>query len=543
MKVNKKLTLKQDESFEFIKFDGIQIKATSLPEEDLCHIAKASADKLKSFLPKGFDFDSNYDIVGVAFNAYTPNLGNKNGHIISGEKGISIAKNFIGKYINIEHQRKNVVGYISGYSFSSFPDDEPITEDQAVQLSIEGKVFNVSLSGIIWRAVNPDFVDLVVESGDKSSNKLGMISASWEVGFKQFNLLKGSKYYSECEVIEDEAKCKDLKGKLKMYGGSGLDEDGSPLYLNIIGEHILSLGIGFTENPAAEVKGVTTSENEVETEDEDEDEEDESEDVENEDEDDESESAKGCEEKKSEKINSLNVISEESLLKNMKITSITDINDENMNQIAASAITDFFAEELAKKSEEWSNKLNEKETENANILAKLAELTEQIENIKAEKEASEVKLNELEGQVLAKEKEDSFQLRMASVDSDYELSDEDRKIVVAEIKECNTDEEFNAWFEKFSVLAKEKSKASIAARQEEINNLKNSIVANASENAVNNNNVSEPNVDKANDVVVDSINNATVVNDISNASNGAQSLAERMKSAFGGDNIKITIKK
>ena len=110
---------KKLEEYPFhIRFDSIQIKAVSMDKEDLQYIAKASADKLKNLLPKDFDFESSHDILGVAFNAYTPNLGNKNGHMISGERGIEIAKSFKGKYINIEHERQNVVGCITDYGFS-----------------------------------------------------------------------------------------------------------------------------------------------------------------------------------------------------------------------------------------------------------------------------------------------------------------------------------------------------------------------------------------------------------------------------------------
>ena len=47
----------------------------------------------------------------------------------------------------------------------------------------------------------------------------------------------------------------ELSKHLKSFGGSGKLEDGTPVHRLIVGE-IYPLGIGFTTNPAADVKGV-----------------------------------------------------------------------------------------------------------------------------------------------------------------------------------------------------------------------------------------------------------------------------------------------
>jgi ribosomal protein L18E len=530
MKKSKKL-----EEYPFhIRFDSIQVKAVSMDKNDLQYIAKASADKLKNLLPKDFDFESSYDILGVAFNAYTPNLGNKNGHMISGEKGIAIAKSFKGKYINIEHERQNVVGCITDYSFSSFPDDQPIAEATARELATEGKVFNVVLSGIIWRAVNPDFADAVSESGDATSDKFGSISASWEVAFKEFNIAKGSKYLKECEIIDEDQAVGELKGRLKTFGGNGADEEGNPVYLNLKGNTILSLGIGLTETPAAEVKGIITTDNAN----------------------DESVDLKlvkvgsETEEKKCDKIQSENVIVEEASINLiMKITDIKDINDNSIKELSASAVTDFIAEKIAENSEVWKKQVDEKESLATNLNEQIAQLQAQLDELKKSKEDSETALNELKNQIAAKEAEEVFQARMATIDSEYDLTDEDREIIAEDLKAVASEEDFEKWFKKFSTLASAKNKAAKKAmaekmkeekmKEEETKMAKASEEAAAEESVVVTEEVKEE--AKVEDVVTDAVSEASVKNDVANAAGAVESLKDRMASAFGGDNIKIKL--
>jgi len=515
-----------------VRFDGIEIKAVSMDKEDLQYIAKASADKLKNLLPKDFDFESSYDILGVAFNAYTPNLGNKNGHMISGEKGIAIAKSFKGKYINIEHERKNVVGCITDYAFSSFPDDQPIAEATARELASEGKVFNVVLSGIVWRAVNPDFADAVSEAGDASSDKFGSISASWEVAFKEFNIAKGSKYLKECEIVDGEA-VNELKGRLKTFGGNGADENGEPVYLNLTGETILSLGIGLTETPAAEVKGIITTDNAGE----------------------EQVDLKlvkvGTEEieKKCDKIQLENVIKEEASINLiMKITDIKDINEVSMKELSASAVTDFIAEKIAENSESWKKQVDEKEALATNLNEQIAQLQAQLDELKKSKDDSEAALNELKNQIAAKEAEEVFQARMASIDSEYDLSDEDREIIAEDLKAVASEEDFQKWFKKFSTLASAKNKAAKKAYAEKMKEEEKMKMAKASEETVAEEApaaevvVEEVKEEaKVEEVVTEAVSEASVKNDVANAAGAVESLKDRMASAFGGDNIKIKL--
>lgn len=237
-----------------IKFDGIIVQAMVPFDEDK-YLAVASIDQLKQYLPKNVDLDVNRDLMGVAFDAFVVNRGNKNGHIISTDVALAMVENFINKPFNIEHNRKVVVGVCTGYGFSEFGSSKPLTLEEVKAMK---DPFNVVLSGYVWKIVNPEFASEVIESSDPSSDKYLSVSASWELGFNEFNVAKGNKNLADATIIEKEEDIVELKDRLKVFGGNGFTEDGEIVLLNLQG-NVLPLGIGFTNTPAAEVSGIVIS--------------------------------------------------------------------------------------------------------------------------------------------------------------------------------------------------------------------------------------------------------------------------------------------
>jgi hypothetical protein len=237
-----------------IRFDGIIVQAMVSSDEDK-YLAVASVDQLKEYLPKNVDLDVNRDLMGVAFDAFVVNRGNKNGHIISTDVALAMVENFINKPFNIEHNRKVVVGVCTGYGFSGFGSSKPLTLEEVK--AMKGP-FNVVLSGYVWKIVNPEFATELIESSDPSSNKYLSVSASWELGFNEFNVAKGNKNLADATIVEKEEEIIELKDRLKVFGGNGYTEDGEMVFLNLQGS-VLPLGIGFTNTPAAEVSGIVIS--------------------------------------------------------------------------------------------------------------------------------------------------------------------------------------------------------------------------------------------------------------------------------------------
>ena len=440
-----------------------------LPQDEDINIAKAGIDSLKPFLDPSVDLEKNYDLIGVAFNAFVVNRANKNGQVISTEVALSSVENFKFKPMNIEHKRKNVAGLITNYGFSEYGTDKPLTLDEVKN---KKDPFNVVLSGFVWRIVNDEFATKLEESSDPSSQSYLSISTSWEMGFKDFNIAKGSENLSEAVVFTDSGEIDQLKDKLAHFGGKGLDEDGRPLYINLVGE-VLPLGIGFTTNPAADVKGVKVfGSDDLETKLSDED-----------DAKDNTNSAppetevSTCSSQLTENHveTNINIISnnfeEQQLVasdefeikenkkeKNkMLIKSIHDLNDDSLKQVCATDIRSLFEEEIKKASEKFSEEQAAKDNVIAEAEKTKAELETQLEQLREVGEQLKAELEKIKNEAEARELQEAFQNRMATLDEEFSLDDEDRQAIGEQIKNLDQDS-FEKWYKAFNVFAKGKNK-------------------------------------------------------------------------------------
>jgi predicted nucleic-acid-binding Zn-ribbon protein len=456
-----------------IKFNGIIVQAM-VPFDQDKYLAVASIDQLKQYLPSNVDLDVNRDLMGVAFDAFVVNRGNKNGHIISTDVALAMVENFINKPFNIEHNRKIVVGVCTGYGFSEFGSSKPLTLEEVKAMK---DPFNVVLSGYVWKIVNPEFASELVESSDPSSNKYLSVSASWELGFNEFNVAKGNKNLADATIIEKEEDIVELKDRLKVFGGNGYTEDGDIVLLNLQG-NVLPLGIGFTNTPAAEVSGVVISYDKPQTEETVKAEEEKyvcakcgykgseaevcpkcgSEDYEEiEEEDDEEENEVESSEIKMNKksVHSVN----NNVKNNMQLKNIDDITDDSIKEVAASAVREFISNRIAELAQEWKSKVEEKETALKAAEDQISTLKTDLEAIKADSEKVKEEFTKIQEDLKAKEIEANFQRRMALLDEEFDLTDEDRTIIAEDLNAIENDEQFEKWYKKFSTFAAAKKKS------------------------------------------------------------------------------------
>jgi len=464
-----------------IRFDGIIVQAMVSSDEDK-YLAVASVDQLKEYLPKNVDLDVNRDLMGVAFDAFVVNRGNKNGHIISTDVALAMVENFINKPFNIEHNRKVVVGVCTGYGFSEFGSSKPLTLEEVKAMK---DPFNVVLSGYVWKIVNPDFASELVESSDPSSNKYLSVSASWELGFNEFNVAKGNKNLADATIIEKEEDIVELKDRLKVFGGNGFTEDGEMVLLNLQG-NVLPLGIGFTNTPAAEVSGVVISYDKSQTEETVKAEEEKYacakcgykgikaetcpkcgyEDYEEMDEEDDEEENEV--ESSEIKMNKKSVQEENNNVKNnMQLNNIDDITEDSIKEIAASQVREFISNRIADLAKEWQSKVEEKETALQAAEDQIAALKIDLESIKADSEKVKEEFTKIQEDLKAKEIEANFQRRMALLDEEFDLTDEDRSIIAEDLNTIENDEQFEKWYKKFSTFAAAKKKAMKAEYKKE----------------------------------------------------------------------------
>ena len=199
-------------------------------------------------------------MLGVAFNAAVVNKFNRNGDGMDTETAIAYTPNFVHKPTNIEHDKEKVVGHIVDAGFSSFDTSEVLS---AEEVKNKNTPFNIALGAVIYKSVNKNFTNLVESSLDPESSSYKKVSASWEIGFSDYVLAVGSDELKDAKIISDPEKIQEMKGFLRSYGGTGKTDKGESIYRLIKGQ-IYPLGIAYTLNPAADVKGLYSEKAEVE---------------------------------------------------------------------------------------------------------------------------------------------------------------------------------------------------------------------------------------------------------------------------------------
>lgn len=482
-----------------------QIKPLVSEDKDK-YLALASLVDVGSFLPD-IDTDTNVDLLPVAFNAFVVNRVNKNDDVIDSSVALDIFKSFINKPINVEHNRDRVIGTILTAGFSEFGTDRPLSEEEVSEMK---GPFNVTLGGVVWRVVNSGLTDMIEEASDPTSPNYMGISASWELGFSDYELVilkENEKNIENSTIISEDTEVKAMEENLRAFGGTGELEDGSKIYRKVVND-VVPLGIGLTENPAADVKGIAVKakeEEELDTVKEDE------------------KITKNSEENISQLTNN-NVKEYTGNRVIMKINSIQDITDESLSQLKASAITDFIEESLKEASEEFTQEKSKDETAIKEANEKYDSLVVESDAQKTELEKVQKSLEQLEAEKLDRETEEQFNQRMAVIDDKYNLDDEDRKVLASQVKDLD-EEGYEAYTKQLEVLLRNKDKETLAKQKEE-SEVKTAEVE-ASE--------------ETNEVVEDAIDEADVKTAEIPASTDAseQTVYDKYKSAFEIDNFDI----
>lgn len=445
-----------------------KITASSVDQEE--GISKASLNKLAPLIPDEVDLKRNVDLLGVAFNAAVANTFNKNGDGIDSLAAVAIKDNFIHKPTNIEHNKSRVVGHILKAALTSRADNSMVSEEEAMETI--GPI-NISLGAVVYRTVDPNFANMVEESVNPESDLYNVVSASWEIGFNDYYIALGSKNLSEAEIVSDKKQIDELSKFLKANDGAGKMDDGTLVHRLVVG-NIFPLGIGFTANPAADVKGVYIEQDKKKDE------------------------IRDPEEYKKEgpiEIDSSTFLKKiKKMQKNISQrdeNTVTSNNEQNIimeqNQNLFEEIKELLASKLPEKSyseESVANiakvvgdaikeKSEQFEKEKQEILEEQAQAAEaeearkvEVEKLQQELSDTQEKLSEIEAAQKAQADEARFNLRMESIDQEYELADEDRQALASEVSEIDeTEEAFESYREKLSVMWAHKNKEKIAEQE------------------------------------------------------------------------------
>lgn len=536
--------------YKYKTFFSSEIQASTFSKDQGDNISKASLESLKSLMPNNIDLEGNIDLLAVAFNAAVVNVFNKNHDGINTETAKAVSKYFIHKPTNIEHKKQKVVGHVISSGYSKFGTNEII---KAEDIEDSYEPFNIALSALVYKTVNPDFADLIEKSSNPEDGMYNTISASWEIGFNDYAIAVGSKNLKEAEIITDEAHKEELKKYLKAFDGEGLMDDGTEIYRLVAGD-VYPLGIGFTTNPAANVKGLVNIDKKKEAEVQD------------------TEAQEKPEKieinfndflkkiinikKNSSHTEKTHVISDKpNLIKTVQKMETKELIDQLKETILASSSDKFSEEAVANIVKVVSDAIREKSDI---YVQEKAELENEKQEAEAAKLESENKIKELEEKLTASEETLSkiqaeqeeakrlqiFNDRMSSIDEGYELSDEDRKILASEIKDLsNEDEAFAAYNEKLQVIYKHKSKSFLEEQEKAFNEKVLAEVEKRMSSTAEASEATETVEEVAEDQVEEVLENVESSEDIS-SNNGEStekelSLADKFKSAFTKESITI----
>lgn len=435
-------------------------------------LSQASLEPLKSIIPTTVNLDKNVDLVGAAFNAAVVNRFNKNGDGIDTNTAIAFKKYFIHKPTNIEHKKQRVVGHIVNSAFSSYGENKILSDDD-----VRGTLnpFNIALAAVVYKTVDRQFADALMDSNDPESALFERISASWEIGFNEYLVAVGSLDLKQAEIITKKEQIEEFKKYLKGFDGPGVMNDGTPVYRLVTGR-IYPLGIGFTTNPAADVQGVVIDDgtSAMKTENDEE---------ENEEEDDEEDEME-VEEAECYEVNSLDLLSlnnklfsqsDKQPVNNTK-TKIMDLEQilsalktvlaekqetVKFSEEAVASISAKIADSIKQKNEEIKLEMEKAEVAKAEAIAQAEQFKKDLEDNNKKLAETAAKLEELQNTISAQAAQEIYNSRMANLDSEYDLDEVDRSYLAKEISVLDTtDEAFASYKEKLAVLFRHKNKAS-----------------------------------------------------------------------------------
>jgi len=436
-------------------FDSVVFASSDIENSN---ISKASLDSLKPLIPQNIDLDRNIDLLGVAFNAAVVNKFNKNGDGIASEAAVAIKDYFVHKPTNIEHDRDRIVGHIVSAGFSRYDDSSELMSDDEALIT-EG-AYNIALAAVVYKTASKEFADLVVNSTDADSDYYQTVSTSWEVGFNDYVISVGGDDLHESTIVSDPQEIEAYSPYLKSLGGKGTLKDGRKVNRLIVGE-IYPLGIGFTSNPAADVKGLVTQQGEPKT----------AASSRNEPIDKLITKSKKTSHSSQENVlnketNNNTIMDKDTIINEFRAALDEKLGNQDFSEESVASISKVFIEAIREKGEQYVADLDKAKAEKEEAVQAQNSLQEKMGEVEQQLQSTQEKLSVLEQENTARESEVRFNARMEMLNEIYDLDEEDSKIVASELTDLDeTEESFAGYQEKLAKVWKHKNKEFIAAEQ------------------------------------------------------------------------------
>jgi DNA repair exonuclease SbcCD ATPase subunit len=353
----------------------------------------------------------------------------------------------------------------------------------------------------------------VEKSLDPNDPAYQKVSASWEVGFSDYVLAVGSTNLEDARIISDPSKIEELRGCLRSYGGSGKTEDGEDIYRLIMGD-IYPLGIAYTLNPAADVRGLYSESDEA---------------------------PPVFINDKRDKIsqnNKINVNIEKDIIAMEIENTISELkellNEKKFSKEAVASMTDTFSKAIKERDEQYRKDIEAAESAKESAVKQHEEVKSSLAELEEKLGAANERISAFENEKKAEEAVARFNERMDDLDQKFELDDEDREFLAKELKEVGEEEAYASFSAKLEVLWKHKSKEAQAAFNAEIQNRIDEEVAKRVSTA----STEEVEVEEALDGA--EATDAPVANANEAVASKEPTLRDKFKAAFTRDNIEIS---
>jgi plasmid stabilization system protein ParE len=208
----------------------------------------------------------------------------------------------------------------------------------------------------------------------------------------------------------------------------------------------------------------------------------------------------------------------------------------DFSEEAVASISKLVNDVIIEKSAEWKTQVEEAQAQKKELEEARAELSEKFDSISEQLKNAQDKIESLETEKSERLSEAAFNGRMEDLSSQFELSEDDLKIVVAEVKELDiTEESFSSYKEKFEKIWSHKNKEFLKSQAEALEaQIEAEVQKRLSQNT------EEPTEEVVEAALEQVEEEAEVVpNNNAESAETEESLAEKFAQAFSKDNISI----
>ena len=219
--------------------------------------------------------------------------------------------------------------------------------------------------------------------------------------------------------------------------------------------------------------------------------------------------------------------------------------EKKFGEVAVASMTNHFAEAIKQKDAEYRDSIAAEKAAKDKAEKLYNETVASVESMKAELAKTQEEMNKIKEIKAQEEAAACLNARVGELDASYELSDEDRKLIIGEVQALeSTEQAFASYKEKFASVWKHKNKESIKAQAAEIEKKISDRVEARLKEVSKASAAPEVKVEDQKADVTAALDNATATNKAPDSKIAVeQSFREKFAKAFSRENISVSYSK